>query len=352
MQSRSSTRFALIAALLVLVAGVFGYVAGSAPAGNRDPNTFDFNADPGPSSITFGQPVAYKAQYSNTGKSNWVKVVLGQSVPYANITTPTGPTKLFAKLVYSSCEPNPSAPPDTTGKTTYSCPEVASLPAGSGLKKFTFVWESRLLPADATCDSPCQLTTTGTLNIKEGNTGTNDSFSKGPILTGLFAVPDKDNAGGYPIKACTDTSNPTLVTNLAIGTGNPMSTKVCEPVLPANVNGLDPGLATTILERGPQSGETNGTTPVSVICIAAVGLTCPNTSATAFEFPSDQLATFEFVYDRGALGKITQMFDNNVLVSSDPTVIPNCQITYDRVTGVQASIATCHAKKNGPWRGG
>ena len=352
MRPRSWVRVVFGGALAAGIAAVmFGYVAGSAPAGNRDSSTFDFKADPGPSAITFGKNVAYKGQFSNTGKSNWVHVVFSQSAPYALLSDGS---KLYAKLVYSSCEATPGSPPVVTG-TTYSCPEIASLPAGSGTQKLTLVWQSALLPSGATCASTCQLTTTATLAIKEGNTGLNDTFSKGPILTSLFGVvPDKENAGGYPIAKCTDiSSNPTLTTNLAVGADNPMATKVCEPTLPAN-NKLNPGLATTITERAALPSETNGTTQVSQICIADVGLTCPG---TPFNFATNggTLATFVFIFDKGTYGKITEMYDlglppNNQLVSSDPSHDPNCQITFDGPN--QISIATCHSSTNGPWRGG
>lgn len=351
MQSRSWKRVLVGAALVALiVAALFGYVAGSAPAGNRDPSTLDFKADPGPSSITFGKNVAYKGQFSNTSKSNWVHVVFGQSVPYALLTDGS---HLNAKLVYSSCEPNPGSPPDTTGTTTYSCPEIASLPANSGLQKVTLVWQSALLPDGKTCASPCQLTTTGSLAIKEGNTGTNDTFQKGPILTSLFDVPDKADAGGYPISKCADPSNPTLTTNLDIGTDNPMATKVCEPTL--GTNALNPGLTTTILERSASSGETNGTTQVSVICIADVGLPCPGTPFNFATHGDGTLATFVFVFDMRTYGRLTKMYNlskpNNLqLVSSDPTADPNCQFSYDNPN--KLAFATCHSSTNGPWRGG
>ena len=346
MQTRSWTRVLVGMALLALLAAaLFGYVAGSAPAGNRNPSTYDFKADPGPSSITFGKNVAYKGQFSNTGKSNWVHVVFGQTVPYALLTDGS---HLNAKLVYSSCEPNPSSPPDTTGMTTYSCPEIASLPANSGLQKVTLVWQSAALPDGKTCASTCQLTTTSMLAIKEGNTGTNDTFTIGPILTSLFSVPDKVNAGGYPIGACTDPNNPTLVTNQSLDKDtNPMYTSVCIPSVPGQT--LNPGLVVTIKERGPNSGETNGTTQVSQICIPTVGTTCPASgSYTPFVFTTP--ATFVFVFDQRLYGKITQMFDNNVLVSSDTSVLPNCQIVQDNPD--KLSIATCHSLHNSPWRGG
>jgi len=331
-----------------IAAVVFGYVAGSAPAGNRSP-AFTFKADPGPSAITFGKNVAYKASFQNTSKSNYTKVTLAQTVPSVQVTDGTTNSTLYADLVYSSCESPPYSAPVNN---VYSCPTIASLPANSALQNVTLVWQSKTLPAGDTCVSSCKLATTGMLAIKEGlsNTGSNDTFSIGPVLTTLLDVPDPSKAGGYPIAKCTDPSNPTLTTNLAIGPGNPMSTKVCEPVLPTNSNGLNPGLATTLTERDALSDETNGTTQVSVVCIADVGLTCPDTPATAFTFPPDNLATFVFVYDNHVYGKISQMFDNNTLVSSDPSVDPNCQITYDNPNHL--SIATCHSSTNGPWRGG
>jgi hypothetical protein len=346
MQPRSWTRVLFGTTLAaVFAAALFGYVAGSAPAGNRDPSTFDFKADPGPSSITFGKNVAYKAQFSNTSKSNWVHVVLSQSRPYALLSDGS---KLYANLVYSSCEPTPSSPPAVTG-TTYSCPEIASLPAGSPLQNVTLVWQSGLLPAGATCGSPCQLTTTATFALKESNTGTNDTFAKGPILTSLFDVPDKANAGGYPIARCTNASAaPTLTTNLAVGADNPVATKVCEPTLPAD-NTLNPGLTTTITERTALTSESNGTTQVSVICIADVGLTCPG---TPFNFATNggTLATFIFIYDMRTYGKLTKMYDDNMLVSTSPTADPNCQFSYDNPN--KLAIATCHSSTNGSWKGG
>jgi hypothetical protein len=347
MRHRSRLRALATGATLAAVAlTIFGLVAASAPAGNRNPSTYDFKADPGPSNITFGKNVAYKGQFSNTGKSNWVRVVFSQSVPYALLSDNS---QLRATLVYSSCEPNPSAPPVVSG-STYSCPEISSLPAGSGLQKVTLVWQSALLPEGKTCGSPCQLTTTSTLSFKEGNeTGTNDTFSKGPILTSLLGVPDKERAGGYSIAKCTDiSSNPTLTTNLTLTADNPTATKACEPTLPAN-DLLNPGLTTTITERAALAGETNGTTQVSEICIADVGLTCPG---PPFNFATNggTLATFVFLYDKGTYGKITQMYEANRLVSEDPTADPNCQVVFDGSN--QVSIATCHSSKNGPWRGG
>jgi len=358
MQPRSWKHVLVGAALVaLLVAALFGYVAGSAPASQRNPAQ-SFNADPGPSTITFGQNVAYKAFLQNTTNSNFKNVAFSQTVPSVVVNDGTSNTILYATLAYSSCE---TPPYSTPVNNVYSCPTITTLNAGSNPVPYTLVWQSPTLPIGDTCvvsapASVCQLTTTGTWNIKEGltNSGSNDTFAT-TVNSTLLTVPDFSKAGGYPIQKCTDVnSNPTLITNQSVGSGNPMATKACAPVLPTG-DALNPGLASTITERDAVSSDhlTNGFTQLSIICIAAVAKTCPDDASTAFQFPADTPATFVFVFDNHAYTKkITKMYENNVLVPLDSSQgFPYCDPpVYDGPN--QTTTFVCHALHNSPWRGG
>ena len=349
MRPRLGTRLVLGVALLAMAAAaLFGYVAGSAPAGNRNP-TATLQDFPGPHQITFGKNVAYSATLTDTGSSNFTHVTFSMTRPSTQVNGST----VYANLLYASCDTDGTFEGLTA--TSYSCPEIAQINSGA-TAKIVLVWQTQSAPAGASCAPPtttCQLTTTSKWIIKEGTghpgSAGPDTFPAGPVVTGLLLQPDPGQAGGYPIAPCTSTSNPSLATNQALGTTNPMSTAVCAPVVPQG-DVLNPGLVVTINERPGHTNE-NGFTDVSEICIPDTGQTCPET--TPFHFPSDKLATFVFVYDNNAFKplKITKMYDNNVQVSSDPTQDPYCNTPVvdnnNKITTV-----TCHSSTNGPWRGG
>jgi hypothetical protein len=357
MRSRSWARLVLAAAITAAVAAaLFGYIAGSAPAGNRNP-TLSFAADPGPSAITFGKTVAYKAKLVNDTKSNFKNVTFAQTVPSVTLTDGT---TLPATLVYSSCAPVPSSPPAVTGPS-YACPTIDTLPAGSDPVPYTLVWQSQGLPQGKTCASPCQLSTVGTWSIKEANPGSNDTFPT-TVNTTMLTVPDPSKAGTYAITACSGTSDPTLLTNQSLNaTTNPASTSVCVRSVPGQK--YDPGLDVTVNEFDEPASPQSGFTQISQICIADTGVACPNDSKPYNFGNGDNRPTFVFVYDNTAYrskGPITKMFrelhppevtqDTWVPVSSNPADDTYCLVVPD--TANKITTATCRSPHNSHWRGG
>jgi hypothetical protein len=355
MRSRSSARRFLGSTIAIGVAvTVFGYMAGSAPAGNRNPPS-SFAAFPGPSKITFGKNVAYKSSLANISTSTYKRVSFIQTIPSVKLSDDS--TIEFADLVYSSCEPN-GPPYSGLTATSYACPTIDTFPPGSS-QSYTLVWKSKsTLPPGATCKTnPCELTTTGTWLIKEGlkNSGGNDTFAI-PATTTLLDVPDPAQAGAYAIKACTDASDPTLFTNKVLTDTNKGYTSVCVPQVPGLP--LDPGSVVTINEYNDTNANDPGFTEIHQVCIAAAGLTCPNDQNPA-QFPIANRPTFVFVFNNRAYkGRpISQMFREIHPASGDSFWQPVSSNPADPYycllsKGSDITTATCQGTTNSHWRGG
>jgi len=339
--------FFVVAALLVAVTAV-GALTVSAPAGNRSP-LVQLVASPGPSEVTFLKNVAYTATIFNNQNSTFTHVRFHNPIP----TTSGGP----AVFKYASC-------PGALTATEFVC-NASRLDAGR-TATVLIVWQTPASGISSDCPGsiPSCMTNAGYFTIKEG---TGQPGSSGPdtfptlrVATSLLVVPDQNEAGGYALDPCTNPSNPTLVTNQSLSAGNPLSTSVCASSLPVG-DIFNPGLSVEVDERNRVPSDP-GITQVSGICIPEPGDSCLS-SFTPFVF--SPLATFTFRIlnsslplvctddddddDDCKLRKITQVFDDGVLVSSSLTADPR---VVSITTGPLVTTVVVQSSENGSWNFG
>jgi hypothetical protein len=161
-------------------------------------------------------------------------------------------------------------------------------------------------------------------------------------VTGLLAQGDASSASTYALAVCTSPSSPTLQTNPALGPGNPLSTSICAPSLPASQLGL-----VTAIDEIPSVPSSPGVTPeVSEICIPAPGFPCDETP-----FVFSPKATFTFVILNSSLPEgevIDKVFHNGVLVSTNKSHDPYVQsIKVQPFKGITTVVV--RSSTNGSW---
>ncbi len=175
---------------------------------------------------------------------------------------------------------------------------------GGESASITTVWKVPSSGSSAGCPTadPC-LATSGAFQVGAA------SYPAGPASTALLAQGDASSAATYAMTACTASSGPTLQTNLILGPGNPLSTSICAPTLPANA----PGLVTAIDEV--PSGPPGNAPEASEICIPA-----PTTPCNAAPFVFSPKATFTFVLLNSSLPAgevIDKVYHDDVLLTTD-----------------------------------
>jgi hypothetical protein len=367
--------FAGLVALVVL--GVLGIAATTAPAGNRSPDV-SLDAVPGPSEVTFGENVAYSARLVNDGTSMFTHVSFAMQAPS---TTVDGETKYSPAPVYVSCDTDGVLEGWSETTHTYTCPgfgQVPSDPNGQSPVRVTLVWQTPTVaaPEDLVCDAPgdpvvtsCTLVASGEWKIKESQPGSNDTFAVTEEST-LLVQPDPKKAAGYAVDECTDaTTDPSVVTNGDVGLGNKVATAVCATSVPAsNLQNpgdavFDPGLVIEIDESGTAalpSGLTSRITEASFICIPEPGSSCPATPAYgaagyvpwSFDDPDTleiEKATFTFVIDNTQLPKgekIDKVFHNGVLL---PTPAGAVVADIDVNNKLKITTVTVESPTQGGW---
>jgi uncharacterized repeat protein (TIGR01451 family) len=343
MRTRSMGRWQALAVVAALaVGGALAVVAADAPANNRNPSAV-LSGLPGPTTVTYGKNIAYTATFENTGKSMFTKVRFSNPIP----TTTLGGTTYPATFKYASC-------PGTLTATAFVCDEIPQLGPGEEAR-VRIVWGTPSV--DGSTSTGCQLSDACLTNFvvwsikegtgKEGSAGP-DTFVSNTVETSLLVVPDATKAGGYPLSACTDpASQVTLQTNPSVGPANPIATKVCAPQMPQG-DVFNPGLV-VVIEEGPRGPNEPGVTEVSEICMPQPGETCPST--TRFPFDSAAPATFTFTIANSTLPKgtkITKVFHDGLLVSTDPAVFPHVEsIRID--TRTKTTTVVVKALENGRW---
>jgi hypothetical protein len=171
------------------------------------------------------------------------------------------------------------------------------------------------------------------------------SYPAGPAATALLSTSDASSAATYAISACTNPSSPTLATNPVLGPGNPLSTSVCAPTLPANALGL-----VTSIDEVPAGESSPGVAPeTSEICIPAPLMDC---DLTPFMFSPK--ATFTFVILNSSLPEgetIDKVFHNGVLVSTNKNDDPYVEsIKIQPFKGITTVVVK--SSTNGSWEFG
>ncbi len=324
----------LVACLAVIVAAVA--VAGGS-AGNRS-GTTTFKAVPGPGSVTYGENIAYTATIKNDGRSTWTNVQFRMKAPVA--TFEDGEYRGGTAPVAASCDPVLDA---QTGEYVCTLAQLVT----NGTQRVTMVWAAPTIPSQTGCNG-C-LVANGRWLIKEAKpTNGNEEFLLGPEAADLLGgqgTLEKLRAGGYELGACGETS-PSLSTNQAVGTGNPVATSFCLPGFARD--GENPGLATTITEL-------DGNARQSTVCIAELGQDC-DPPYVAKDFGPGAV-TFTFTVDGRALPngyKITQVFHNTTVALPTcqidvPVTDDGCVVSITYVPSTKIWTIVAKAETNGPW---
>lgn len=307
-----------------LVAGVMAVALGvaSAPAGNRDPLS-ELAVVPGLDEVTGGQGVALTASFVNRQDSTYTMVRYQAPIP-------AGATFKKTDCPQSQTELIPAENP-----TLFVC-HWGKLFTGQ-TANVAYVLQT---PSEGST-----FTTSGTWFIKEGSQskpkGGPDTFPTNQLSVPLLAGDDKKKAAGYALGTCTDPSQPTIATNPVLAEDNTLTSSACIPNLPLTTLGL----VTTITERARTESDP-GITEVSDICMPAPTFGCaPGYTPFVFSTP----ATFTFVMPTPIepIEGITQVFEDGVLVSNDPTVDPHVvSITPDDAGNTTVVVST---SDNGGW---
>jgi hypothetical protein len=322
-------------ALLCLVA--LGAIAVLVPGGSAGNRTADasFAALPG-FEVSAGQGIAYRATFTNTGKSTFTHVIFRMRVPFV----PASGSQPYAEaqLVQSSCPTTPVVVTTANGPE-WTC-DFGKLRPGPQLV-ITTVW-SPPTPASGACDGCLQ--TTGRWTVNEGvndTTDVNDAFPAGGVSLAatILAAGSTTGAAGYATNAvqCSDAlGQGSLTTNQAVDEGNVTSTTICLPSqLP--IDTFDLGLSTTIDEKANAGGPGHSQFDTSVVCIAALGQACED-GYTPADF-SPNVVTIVLRGDADVLPKHTQI----TAVYHDGVQLPWCPASGPiPASGCVVSITLVH----------
>lgn len=309
----------LVLGVMALVSGLFVAVS-TAPATPAPPIVTLTNA-PGLDSVTYGGNAAYVARITNPANTALRSITFRMPIP----ETDAGQ----ALLQSATCT-------GTLTATEFVCNPIDRVRGGESAS-ITTVWKVPGSGSSTNCPSAdACLTASGSFAIGSS------TYPAGPAATALLAQGDDSSAATYALTPCTSTSSPTLQTNPILGPGNPLSTSICAPSLPAN----RPGLVTAIDEI-PSAPSSPGNAPeTSEICIPAPESPC---NQTPFVFSPK--ATFTFVLLNSSLPEgevIDKVFHNGVLVSTnknqDPYVEHIKVQPYKGITTVVVKSST-----NGGW---
>ena len=317
-------RLTAVAVVAVLGTVVWLGVAGPAPGSTRAETSLA--VVPGLEEVTYGQTAAYVATILNTGGTTLKNVTFNNPIP----TTLVDGEPQAALFQSSSCAGSLAA-------TKFTCLAAATLRPGESAT-VTIAWKTPAAGSSPDCPGgePC---------MKSSGSWTAGwkTFPMGPVATGLLSGTDESKAATYALSACTDPSNPTLVTNQALSADNPLATSICAPNLP--VDPAHPGLVTAIEERDHAPSDP-GVTQVSEICIPAPSFACDE---TPFVFSS--LATFTFQILNSSLPQgevIDKVFHDGVLVSTRPRDDPHVvNIKNQKYKGFTTVIV--QSSTNGIW---
>jgi hypothetical protein len=310
-----------VLALTVVAVALLGVVS-SAPALPLPP-TVSIDPLTGLESATYGRNAAFVARITNDNPKALRGVVVSTPIP----ATSGG----AAAFVAATCA-------GTLSATDYTC-AIDRVRAGETLA-FTFVWQVPGSGSSSDCPGadPC-MTSSATFTVDAVG------YPAGPAATSLLSSSSDSSAGTYATSTCTSPSSPTLATNPALGPGNPLSTSICAPSLPAGV----PGLVTSI-DEVPKLPSDPGVSPeTSVICIPSPLADC---DVTPFVFSPK--ATFTFVLLNSSLPPgevIDEVYHDGVLVTTDRNADRYvASIKVQRRKGITTVVVK--SSTNGEWRFG
>ncbi len=320
-RKRASSRAALFAlCVAALVVALLGAVS-SAPALPPPPVVTLTNA-PGLDSVTYGGNAAYVGKIANPAAAALRNVTFRIAIPQTDAGQ--------ALLQSATCA-------GTLTATEFVCNPIDRVKGGESAS-ITTVWKVPASGSSSGCPSadPC-LATSASFTVGSA------TYPTGPATTALLAQGDASSAATYALAPCTNTSNPTLQTNQTLSAGNPLSTSICAPTLPAG----QPGLVTAIDEV---PGGPPGTAPeASNICIPAPASAC---NTTPFVFSPK--ATFTFVLLNSSLPAgevIDKVYHDGVLLTTDRNADRYVlSIKVQPFKGITTVIVK--SSTNGDWRFG
>jgi hypothetical protein len=341
----TGTRTRLTLAFLVVVGAIL-FVAGGS-AGPRDADA-TFAAFPGPGLVSYGELIAYKAEFTTLSDSTLTHVRFRQTIPVAE-----GQPATFDS---STCPSTPTIVSTPNGPE-WVC-NFGSVPAGTPKLQLTIVW--RVPTLDSTENCPSCLVSTGRWTVKEGvndQTNPNDSFGLTTTNATLLAIGGTSAetllAGGYETAgtSCGSASAPgNLRTHGLVGLANPVVSKFCLPSFLIPIGDPNLGFAATITET---SGNPHG----SVICIAALGTNCgPSHIDAVFAAP---YVTHVFEVADAALKELDKNY-NITEITHNGEILPLCADEPDNANGCVVSISppkgnpkvwviVAQSPTNGPW---
>ncbi len=346
----------------VVAASAIAVLVPGGSAGNRSADV-TFEAFPGPTAVTYGENIAYRATFTNTSGSMLTHVTFRMRVPYVDLDPNDSVLDAEAQTppVESTCPVNGGqgiTVPLSTGGHEWQC-DLGSFSAGTAGQDppqvtLTVVWRAPTLSQTEDCGD-CLLTY-GRFTAKEGTNDVsdpNDAFyppGGGPdVLTSATLIPGDSSgntteAGGYEtdVESCTNPLGPgSLHTNRSInGTSNAVSTTVCLPP-PVPKQGPDLGLVTTILEGVGDPGDPGHQyLGRSTVCVAELGENCDGDytphNFVNDEFGTDDPMTLVFRIADAALkngDKITQVWHDGALLPTCGVGLTNCVVSIERSGG-------------------
>jgi len=349
-------------ALLCLAAGsAIAIMVPAGSAGNREGSAEAFfGAVPGPGRVTYGEDIAYRATFTNTGKSTFTHVIFRMRIPF--VAASGSQPYAEATFMASTCPSTPVVVSTPSGPE-WTCDYGKLVPGKAGTPQLvlTTVWRVPTLTLPGGCTSAC-LQTNGRWTIKEGVNDVadpNDAFPPGgvPDNATLLSTSSPTEAGGYEtnLTPCTDPLGAgNLHTGLALDpTGNPVSTTVCLPS-PIPFDSVNLGLSTTLLEGPSQAGDPGHPEfGRATVCIAALGDICDGDYV-----PQDFSPNVATVVLRGTTAAlsghtaVTQIFHNGFLLPSCPSADPNgcvVSITTDHDSGVVTAVVEAATNGHFNW---
>jgi hypothetical protein len=366
---------------LVCVAAVVAAIAvagGTAGNGQRNGQP-KFDAVPGPGRVTYGENIAYRAAFTNTGSSTFQKVTFRMRYPY--IEKGTEPYQQAAAPIDDTCPTAPTTVTLSNGYKEWACTFGSLTPGTPGAEQLvvSVVWTvptppdpSVNCPTGLPANQPGCLVSNGRWTVNEGvndQSDPNDAFPPGGkdvravMLAAGAQSQELQEAGGYELpNNCTDPLDQgSLRTKQVVSLANPVSTTVCLPNFETDKTpndgkpAVDLGLATTIVEENLDDPNPagHGLLGRSRICIADLGVNCTADELyTPFAFTLEKPVKLVFRISSDA---IAALYKNNQTISKDITqvfhdgvALPLCPAAPPAPNQLKGCYTSIKENKQGP----
>ena len=383
------TAWVRLALVCVGVTAVAAIAVGGTGAGNReDAAEFSFKAVPGPGRVTYGENIAYRATFKNTGTSTFTQVAFRMRFPYIEAGSEPYKEASVPAVGQHTCPTTPTTVTLTSGYHEWVCTFGQVKPGSPDAKPLVVavVWQAPLpnAPTSSTVNCPTVasqpgcLVSNGRWTIKEGVNDQSDpndayppggEFQRATLLAAGSNSQELREAGGYELPVgCTNAlGEGSLRTKQVVTIDNPVSTTVCIPTFENDKTpddgkpAEDLGLATTIVEENlavPNS--THSLLGRSRICIADLGVNCTaDEQYAAFQFTLANPVKLVFRISSDAVAalyptnkKITQVFHDGVALPQCPsTELKGCytSITENKQGPNKFWVIEAQAPGNGLW---